>query len=154
MYYFCDYRKIKDFLQKDTQLTGICYCLQGRQAVASEWRKKVLFIAFFTKITFDWSIVAFQCCVKFLLLLLLSRFSRVQLIATPWSAAHQAPPSIDFPGKSTGMGCHCLLCVLVSTLQQSESAVCIRISPLFWTLFPLGHNRAEWSSLSYTIRVC
>ena len=35
--------------------------------------------------------------------------SRVRLFATPWTAAHQAPPSIDFPGKSTGVGCHCLL---------------------------------------------
>ena len=90
-------------------------------------------------------------------LLLLSRFSRVQLCATPETAAHQAPPSLAFsrqehwsgfafpspiresekwkrsgsvvsdslqslgpqptrllhpwdsPGKSTGMGCHCLL---------------------------------------------
>ena len=33
--------------------------------------------------------------------------SRVWLLATPWTAAHQAPPS--FPGKSTGGGCHCLL---------------------------------------------
>ena len=94
-----------------------------------------------------------------LLLLLLSRFSRVRLCATPYTAAHQAPPSLgfskqeqwsglpfpspmhesgkwkwkwshsvvsnpqrphglqlsrllrpwDFPGKSTGVGCHCLL---------------------------------------------
>ena len=36
--------------------------------------------------------------------------SRVQLLATPWTAAYQAPPSMDFPGKSTGVGCHCLLC--------------------------------------------
>ena len=91
------------------------------------------------------------------LLLLLSRFSRVQLCATPERAAHQAPLSLgfsrqehwsglpfpspmhesekwtwsrsvvsdfsrphglqptrllhpwDFPGKSTGVGCHCLL---------------------------------------------
>ena len=87
-------------------------------------------------------------------LLLLSRFSRVRLCATPWTAAHQAPPSLgfsrqemewvaisfsnawkwkwsrsvvsdssrphrlqptrllcpwDFPGKSTGVGHHCLL---------------------------------------------
>ena len=90
-----------------------------------------------------------------LLLLLLSRFSCVRLCATPWTAAHQAPPSLgfsrqehwsglpfpspmhesekwkwsrsvvsnslrphglqltrflrpwDFPGKSTGVGCHC-----------------------------------------------
>ena len=92
-----------------------------------------------------------------LLLLLLSRFSRVRLCATPSTVAHQAPPSLrfsrqehwsglpfpspvresekwkwsrsvvsdssrphglqpsrlfhpwDFPGKSTGVGCHCLL---------------------------------------------
>ena len=31
-----------------------------------------------------------------LLLLLLSRFSPVQLCATPWTAAHQAPPSLGF----------------------------------------------------------
>ena len=31
-----------------------------------------------------------------LLLLLLSRFSRVQLLATPWTAAYQAPPSMGF----------------------------------------------------------
>ena len=31
-----------------------------------------------------------------LLLLLLSRFSRVRLCATPWTAAHQASPSLGF----------------------------------------------------------
>ena len=31
-----------------------------------------------------------------LLLLLLSHFSRVQLRATPWTAAHQAPQSLEF----------------------------------------------------------
>ena len=35
--------------------------------------------------------------------------SRVRLLETPWTAAYQAPPSMDFPGKSTGVGCHCLL---------------------------------------------
>ena len=30
------------------------------------------------------------------LLLLLSRFSRVRLLATPWTAAYQAPPSMGF----------------------------------------------------------
>ena len=35
--------------------------------------------------------------------------SRVRLLATPWTAAHQAPLSMDFPGRSTGVGCHCLL---------------------------------------------
>ena len=31
-----------------------------------------------------------------LLLLLLSHLSRVRLCATPWTAAHQAPPSLGF----------------------------------------------------------
>ena len=44
-----------------------------------------------------------------LLLLLLSRFSRVRLCATPETAAHQAPPPWDSPGKNTGVGCHFLL---------------------------------------------
>ena len=35
--------------------------------------------------------------------------SRLWLLATPWTAAYQAPLSMDFPGKSTGVGCHCLL---------------------------------------------
>ena len=98
-----------------------------------------------------------ECLIVTLLLLLLSRFSRVWLCVTPETAAHQAPPSLGFsrqehwsglpfpppmhksekwrwsrsvvsdssrshglqltrllhpldsPGKSTGVGCHCLL---------------------------------------------
>ena len=38
--------------------------------------------------------------------------SCVRLLATPWTAAYQAPPSMGFPGKSTGVGCHCLLQML------------------------------------------
>ena len=44
-----------------------------------------------------------------LLLLLLSRFSRVRLCSTPETAAHQAPHPWDSPGKNTGVGCHFLL---------------------------------------------
>ena len=98
-------------------------------------------------------------------LLLLSRFSRVRLCATPETAAYQAPPSLgfsrqeywsglpfpspmhesekwkgsrsvvsdserphrlqptrllrpwDFPGKSTGVGCHCLLRLSIREIQ-------------------------------------
>ena len=39
----------------------------------------------------------------------LSRFSRVQLCATLWTVAHQAPRSRDSPGKSAGVGGHFLL---------------------------------------------
>ena len=44
-----------------------------------------------------------------LLLLLLSRVSRVRLCATPRTAAHQASCPWDSPGKNTGVGCHFLL---------------------------------------------
>ena len=30
-------------------------------------------------------------------------------LGTPWTVACQAPLSIDFPGKNTGVGCHFLL---------------------------------------------
>ena len=55
-----------------------------------------------------------------LLLLPLSRFSRVRLCATPEMAAHQAPRPWVSPGKNTGVGCHFLLqCLKV----KSESEV-------------------------------
>ena len=48
-------------------------------------------------------------------------FSRVRLCATPEMAAHQAPPSLGFSSKNTGVGCHFLLqCMKVKS--QSEVA--------------------------------
>ena len=35
--------------------------------------------------------------------------SRVRLFATPWTAAYQLLHPWNFPGKSTGVGCHCIL---------------------------------------------
>ena len=37
--------------------------------------------------------------------------SRVQLLVTPWTAAYQAPPSWDSPGKSTGVGAIAFSCL-------------------------------------------
>ena len=39
-----------------------------------------------------------------LLLLLLSRFSRVRLFTTPWTTAYQAPPSMGFSGQEYWSG--------------------------------------------------
>ena len=113
-----------------------------------------------------------------LLLLLLSRFSRVWLCLTQWTAAHQAPLSLgfsrqehwsglpfpspmhenvkwkwsrsvvsnssrlhglqptrllhpwDFPGKSTGVGCYCLLRILtIASLKVSHSVVSDSLQP-------------------------
>ena len=35
--------------------------------------------------------------------------SHVWLFVTPWTAAHQVPLSMKFPGNNTGAGCHFLL---------------------------------------------
>ena len=41
--------------------------------------------------------------------------SHVQLFSTPWTVAHQAHLSMEFPGKNTGVGCHFLLWVIIPT---------------------------------------
>src|SRR5574341_1354559 len=48
-------------------------------------------------------------CMILLGTLLLSRFSRVRLLATPWTADHQGPPSMGFSRQEYWSGCHCLL---------------------------------------------
>ena len=40
---------------------------------------------------------------------MLSRFSCVWFFVTLWTVAHQAPMSMDSPGKNAGVGCHALL---------------------------------------------
>ena len=50
-----------------------------------------------------------------LLLLLLSRFSCVRLCATPWTAAHQAPPSLGFSRQEHWSGLP-----LPSPMHESE----------------------------------
>ena len=55
--------------------------------------------------------------------------SRVWLLATPWTAAYQAPLSMgfshgfshDFPGKNTGVGCHCICITLGKSVHNSGS---------------------------------
>ena len=66
-----------------------------------------------------WCVLANTGCHSLLLLLLLSRFSCVQLCVTPETAAHQAPRPWVSPGKSTGVGCHFLLqCMKVKTESE------------------------------------
>ena len=56
--------------------------------------------------TLEWVAISFSNAWKWKVKV--KSFSCVQLLATPWTAAYQAPPW-DFPGKSTGVGCHHLL---------------------------------------------
>ena len=61
-----------------------------------------------------------QALFYMLLLLLLSRFSRVRLCATPETAAHQAPPSLGFSRQEHWSG---LRFVLQCMKVKSESEV-------------------------------
>ena len=63
-----------------------------------------------------------------MLLLLLSRFSRVQLCATPQTAANQAPPSLGSPGKNTGVGCHFLLQCMKVKSESEVAQSCLTLS--------------------------
>ena len=58
------------------------------------------------------------CFHVLLLLLLLSCFSHVRLLATPWTAAHQAPPSLGFSRQEYWSGLP-----FPSPVHESESEV-------------------------------
>ena len=40
---------------------------------------------------------------------ILKSLSHIHLFVTSWTVVYQVPPSMGFPGKSTGVGCHFLL---------------------------------------------
>ena len=57
--------------------------------------------------TLEWVAISFSNAWKWKVTV--KSLSRVWLLVTPWTVALQAPPSMEFPGKSTGVGCRCLL---------------------------------------------
>jgi len=66
--------------------------------------------------------------------------SRVRLLVTPWTAAYQAPPSMAFPGKSTGVGCH-----LGFTIYSVVLGNILR-----WLIF----NIVVWAYYEFSIIIC
>ena len=63
-----------------------------------------------------------------LLLLLLSRFSRVQLCVTPWTAGYQLLRPWDSPDKNTGVGCHFLLQCMKVESESEVTQSCLTLS--------------------------
>ena len=93
-----------------------------------------------------------------MLLLLLSRFSRARLCATPETAAHQAPPPWDSPGKNTGVGCHFLLqCMKVKSEREVAQSCSTLSDPMDYSLpgFSIhGIFQArvlEWGAIAFSI---
>ena len=71
--------------------------------------------------------------------------SRVPLLATSWTAAHQAPPSMGFARQEYWSGCHCLLwqCqlgldLILTTLKLvSFKSICVNFYLLSYHWFTL-----------------
>ena len=61
--------------------------------------------------------------------------SRVRLFATPWIVAYQAPPSMGFSGKNTGVGRHFLLQEIFPTQGLNPGLPHCR-----QMLYPLSHQ--------------
>ena len=91
------------------------------------------------------------------LLLLLSRFSHVQLCVTPWMAAHQAPLSLGFSKQEHWVGCHFLLqCMKVKSeteVTQSCLTLCDPIdgSPPGSSVHGIFQARVlEWGAIAFS----
>ena len=92
------------------------------------------------------------------LLLLLSRFSRVRLCATPWMAAYQAPLSLGFSKQEHWVGCHFLLqCMKVKSEREVTQSCLTLCDPIDGS--PPGSSVhgifqasvLEWGRIIYTI---
>ena len=67
--------------------------------------------------------------------------ARVLSHMSSWTAAHQAPLSMDFPGKNAGVGCHCLL-QLICLFDYHHLRGCEMIS--HWRLNLYFHSGKCW----------
>ena len=79
--------------------------------------------------------------------------SRVWLFATPWMAAHQAPPSMGFSRHEYWSGCHCLLHGLdVDSSNGDRFQKFVNIfSVLYFGAIGIGH---KCTSQKYILAIC
>ena len=95
---------------------------------------------------------------------------RVRLFATPWTAAHQAPPSMGFSRKSqarvTGVGCHCLPHItvyfwlilpwkwkLLSHVWLFATRGILQARLLEWTVVPFSRGSSQPSDQTQVSRI-
>ena len=70
---------------------------------------------------------------------------------TPWTVAHQAPLSMDSPGKNTGVGCHALLQGIFQTQGLNRCLLHCRC-----ILYPLSHqgNHFLYAGAAKSLQLC
>ena len=61
-----------------------------------------------------------------------------RVFTTPWTVAYQAPLSMGFSRKSTGVGCHCLL--QARELKVPKVLKIVKISFLMFQFFAILRN--------------
>ena len=83
--------------------------------------------------TLEWVAISFSNAGKWKVKV--KSLSRVRLLATPWTAAHQAPPSMGFSRQEYWSGCHCLLRLYLLDLLFSVLSA-KHISSLFKSFQP------------------
>ena len=91
--------------------------------------------------TLEWVAISFSNAWKWKVKVKL--LSRVRLLATPWSAAHQAPLSMGF---SHGVGCHCLLpkyLLIHNKIRKNIIWYCSKSKKAFWNLLESKCHQQE-----------
>ena len=79
-------------------------------------------------------------------------FSHVWLFMTPWTVACQAPLSMNFPGRNTGVGCHLLLQGIFST--QGWNLCFPALTGWFFTTGPPGKPKSGMTKKWSTSKKC
>ena len=96
--------------------------------------------------TLEWVAIAFSNAWKWKVKV--KSLSRVRLLATPWTAAHQAPPSMGFSRQEYWSGCHCLHLYLkndpLHIWNSNSTQWCT--SPFEKSGNPLHKPRSKWGS--------
>ena len=95
-----------------------------------------------------------------LLLLLLSRFSRVRLCATPYMAAHQALPSLGFSRQEHWSGLPFPSPMHESESESEVSQLCLTLSDPMDCSLPgssvhglLQARVLEWGAIAFSIHI-
>ena len=93
------------------------------------------------------------------MLLLLSRFSRVRLCATPSRQPTRLPRPWDSPGKNTGVGCHFLLQGMKVKSENEVTQSCPTLhdpmdcSPPGPSVHGIFQARVlEWGAIAFSVR--
>ena len=84
------------------------------------------------------------------MLLLLSRFSRVRLCATPWTAAYQAPPSMGFSRQEYWSG---VVFSYIRILRSSNNPVSITITLQTLWKFVMEEMYVKYTLISQSIHL-